>query len=274
MRNYKIVACDLDGTLLNNRSEVSSENLSAIEALFKKGVYFVPSTGRTFSELPIELKSNPNIRYAILSNGAVVFDKHTGKRILNGISKKDAKEIFEILIKHEAHITFRRNGECFVDAAFQTDDFFEYYNLCEAHRAVVRNYANYLEDFGENICSEDGIEVIQAFFHSYEGKKACQKILCENKNLRIAEPFPTSLEIFSCTAGKGNALRSLADLLCVDCADTISIGDSDNDSSIIEASGFGLAVANATDNLKSLADEVICSNEEHAVAYVLSHYFS
>ena len=68
-------------------------------------------------------------------------------------------------------------------------------------------------------------------------------------------------------------MHSLADMLGVAHGDTISIGDSDNDASIVEAAGLGLAVSNACDSLKAVADEEICSNEEHAIAYVLTHYF-
>ena len=51
----KLIASDLDGTLLNSRSEISGENLCAIHALSKRGIHFVPSTGRTLSELPAEI---------------------------------------------------------------------------------------------------------------------------------------------------------------------------------------------------------------------------
>ena len=67
-------------------------------------------------------------------------------------------------------------------------------------------------------------------------------------------------------------MHTLADMLGVDIADTISIGDSDNDESMILAAGLGLAVSNAWDSLKAVANGVICSNDEHAVAYVLAHY--
>jgi hydroxymethylpyrimidine pyrophosphatase-like HAD family hydrolase len=118
----------------------------------------------------------------------------------------------------------------------------------------------------------DGIEVLSAFFHSYEEKLACKNELEKNGKLRAVESDEFNLEIMSIDAGKGNALFALADMLKVDIGDTVSIGDSDNDSSITMAAGLGLAVSNASDSLKAVADEIICSNEEHVVPYVLSHY--
>ncbi len=273
MRSYKIVASDLDGTLLNDKSKISNKNLFAVNELLKKEVYFVPSTGRTFSEMPEELKNNPAIRYIIYSNGAVVFDKQTGKSILNCIPNNVARDILDVLSSYETYITFRHNGECFADAAFKNEKAFDYYNVSEPHREVVRNYAICPDNFREISYSSDNVEVFSVFFHNYDDKLMCKKYLEKNDSLQVVEGFEYNIEIASKNAGKGNALRILADMLNVDLADTISIGDSGNDISIIEAAGLGLAVSNADDSLKSVADEIICSNEEHAVDYVLAHYF-
>lgn len=272
MRNYKIVASDLDGTLLNNQAKISRENLDAIKALSQKGAYFVPSTGRTFSEIPEELRDNADIRYAIYSNGAVVFDKCTGERILNCISNSVCREILDVLNTYETHITVRYDGQCFVDAQYRSEEEFDYYNIIEAHRVVVRDFAVFLNDFKDFTYSLDNVEVFSAFFRNMEDKLACADYFRKMGSLRVVEVSEYNLEIININAGKGNALHSLADKLGVDYSDTISIGDSDNDSSITQAAGLGLAVSNACDSLKEVADEIICSNEEHVVRYVLSHY--
>ena len=75
MYKYKIVASDLDGTLLDNNSMLSEENKQAIAALDEKGIFFVPSTGRTFREVLPELKDNDHIRFVMHTNGAVIHDK-------------------------------------------------------------------------------------------------------------------------------------------------------------------------------------------------------
>ena len=70
-----------------------------------------------------------------------------------------------------------------------------------------------------------------------------------------------------------SALHALCDMVGVSYLDTISVGDSDNDISITESAGLGIAVSNANELLKEVADEVICSNDEHIAAYLLAHYF-
>ena len=73
----KLVACDLDGTLLNDKGEVSRENLDAIKELTERGIYFVPASGRAYAELIPPLSENPYIRYYALSSGANLYDKES-----------------------------------------------------------------------------------------------------------------------------------------------------------------------------------------------------
>ena len=272
MHHFKIITSDLDGTLLNSRSEISSENLSAIHELSKRGIHFVPSTGRTFSELPAEIINDSAIRYIIHSNGAVVLDRQTNQRSLTCIPNETTKQILDVLNSYETHITVRQDGNCFVDAALTDEASYDYYNVCEPHRVVVRKYAKHLDEFAVFAYRAENVEVISAFFHDGSKIAACRKQIEELGDLRVVAVDKYNLEIMNIHAGKGNALRALADMAGVDIANTISIGDSDNDESMILAAGFGLAVSNAWESLKAVADAVICSNEEHVLAYVLTHY--
>ena len=81
-----------------------------------------------------------------------------------------------------------------------------------------------------------------------------------------------NLEVFSSKAGKGNALMLLADILGVDRTQTIAVGDSTNDMTMIKAAGLGLAMQNAVDELKQNADEVICDNNSNAIDYIVERY--
>ena len=273
MVNYKIIACDLDGTLLNNSSRISDENIAAINELDKMGVLFVPCSGRTLSEMPQNIRELPSIRYIIHSNGAAVLDKVTGKQTSISIPKNLNLEIFDLFNSYEAHICFRSNGRCFVDSKSQTDEDHAYCNVCHDHSVIVKNFATYLDDLRSAVCSAENIEVFSIFFHNYDDKQICKNYLSLHKELRFTEVTEHNLEIFNIDAGKGNALYKLADMVGVPYSETISIGDSDNDRTVTQAAGLGLAVSNACESLKKIADEIICSNEEHVVEYVLKKYF-
>lgn len=270
---YKIIASDLDGTLLDSRAEVSRENLEAISELSARGIYFVPSTGRTFSEIPEPLRENPDIRYYIHSNGATVYDKQTGKRITSCISNETGRKVIEVFEKYKVHKTYRQGGACYVDSAYQTEEMWNKYNVCIPHRVVVDAFSVYLDDFEEAMRGADDVEVYSIFFEKLSEKKKCKEELLEIEEIAIAEVSEHNIEIFSRSAGKGKALLSLADMLGIPHSETMSLGDSDNDRSITLASGLGLAMSNACESLRKIADDIVCGNDEHVVRYVIEKYF-
>ena len=270
--NYKIIASDLDGTLLNSQGEISPENIDAIAELSQKGVVFAPCTGRTYSEVPEKILNIPSIRYIIHSNGAVVYDRVSGNRITNCIPNDMVKAMMDIFATCENHITFRHNGECYVDARKQDEKSFEYYHVVASHQGVIRDYAVYLDNFEQDIRQRDDVEAFAVFFHNKEDKIRCRKLIEDTGRLKTVEASEYNIEIMSVDAGKGEALCALADSLGVDRKATIGMGDSDNDSSLINGAGLGLAMSNSCEALKKIADEIICSNDEHGVRYVLNHY--
>lgn len=271
MKSYKIIASDLDGTLLNNKSLVSEENIEAIKKLSEKGVFFVPSTGRSLSEIPTVITDIPEVRYIITSNGAAVNDRQTGERLLCCISNEKVRKILDILYEYDTHIAYRYDGILYVDAKQQTDEDFVYYNVCDAHINVIKNYAVLLDDFKEKSYLADEVETIAAFIHDKSKLLECRRKIEAIGGISVVETWE-NLEIMNEKAGKGNALLSLADKIGVGRDETIAMGDSDNDATMIKSAQLGLVVSNGIDSLKAVADEVICSNEEHAVKYVLENY--
>ena len=272
MSKYQIIASDLDGTLLNSDGVISEENLAAIRELTAMGVHFVPASGRSFAEMPEQIRSCSDIRYVIYSNGAAVLDRQTGERILCCLSKEESSEILDVLNDYDVFITLRQGGECYVDAAKLSHEQYTYYRVGHAHEQITRDYGIHREDFGEYSYTLDNVDLYAAHFHNDAERIECRDRLAAMKKFAIAEASVSSLEISALDAGKGWAIHRLADHLGIDRADTIGMGDSDNDTTMIIAAGLGLVMENGCDSLKSNADEIICNNNEHAVKYVLEHY--
>lgn len=274
MSNYKIIACDLDGTLLDSCGLMSEENKSAIEDLTSFGVEFVPATGRTISEIPKELIENPSIRYYIYANGAGVYDKLTDERILLCMSKEVSNKVLDIITSYDTHITFRHGGECYADISQQTDECYRYYNVWHNHKAVIKTYANLIENLKDFCCTLDNVEVFTVFFKNENDEKEAKKRLMKTGDVYLMDSFPSGLgiEICSVNSGKGRALKALADKLKLDISQTVSCGDSDNDQTMIDMAGLSLAPSNACQSIKDTADAVICSNDEHIVKYILENY--
>lgn len=272
LKGFKLIAVDLDGTLLNSQSKISEKNLSAIQKLSDSGIYFVPCTGRTYSEIPAALKNNLNVRYMIYSNGAVVFDTKTKKKYFNSISKGKAKEIFEILSNYKAHITIRQDGNCCVQKGTLDERGVSYYNVWDAHVDVIEKYGVLVEDFATWKYTLDNIEVLSIFFHSEEERQDCIKQIEALGDLLVVSVAPFNIEIINKNAGKGNALTYLANMLNIDLKHTVGLGDSGNDLPMMKSAGIKVAVSNATEELKSVCDQIICSNDEDAIDYIYNKY--
>ena len=100
MNKYKLIASDLDGTLVGSDMKLSRENKIAIKELSELDVQVVPATGRTLCEMQ-EVYNLPEIRYLIYSNGAAIYDKKTGENIFMGLNDELTRFVFDALEKYD-----------------------------------------------------------------------------------------------------------------------------------------------------------------------------
>lgn len=269
MQNYKLLTCDLDGTLLRNDMTLSNENKQAITALSQKNLFFVPCSGRTFSEIPPEVRNHPNIRYMIHSDGAVILDNQTNKRITACISRELCADILDILADYEVFFTVHYLGDSYVDETQKTADAFSHYRVTPYFAKLIEETSIPSANFEKFCRYMEEVELFCVFFRHPGQLLECKRRLEKTEGLQIVSSDPANLEIIAKNAGKGNALLRLAKELEIDPNETIAIGDSPNDGSMIGTAGLGLAVKNACEELQEIAKDRICSNEEHVAKYVL-----
>jgi len=269
--NYKLIACDLDGTLMGTDLTLSEENKRAIKELTEQGIIVVPTTGRTIVEMR-EVFDLPEIRYVIYSNGAVIADKETGEEIFCGLNEELAHFVLTTLFKYDTYVVIHKNGQTYCDREklFRPED----YNVCYNTDELVKRYCIAEDEFERNSLNGGCVENVAVYFASLDDMKECRKILESNPDIRAVEGWEFSLEIFSKKAGKGSALKILTEKLGIDMQEIITIGDSDNDTQMTKMSGLGLAAGNACEMLKEVADEVICTNDEHVLKFVKEKFFS
>ena len=95
----RLIAFDLDGTMLNAAKVLTPRNKAALERAVDKGILIVPTTGRLFDAIPDEIREFPFLRYAITINGAAVFDAETGNNIYRAeIPLEQALEVIEQIL--------------------------------------------------------------------------------------------------------------------------------------------------------------------------------
>ncbi len=271
---YKIIASDLDKTLLGLDQRVSKENWKAIEDLCEKGVHFVPASGRTYEEMPTELLESPLIRYYITSNGTMVYDKAANKTYGLLMSRELGHYVLDTVYSYPTCLMIHGDNRSYVEERTHNPRDYAAFNMNEYWIAFAMDKETAVPNLREFAYGLPGIQAVIPFFQNKEDLKACKALLEKDSRLMVAQSDPHELEIFASEAGKGNALILLSDLLQIDRADTIAVGDSTNDRSMVEAAGLGLAMDNAVPELKAVADQVICHYTQHSAQYILEHFIA
>lgn len=272
MSSYKIIATDLDGTLLNTQKEISPENLRAIDAMTEMGVYIVPSSGRTLSEIPDCVRNIPSARYIIHSDGAVIYDNKDRKAVdTRNMKGENARRALDLFYSYESLLTVRANGILYVDADEQREDIYDSYRMPRSYQPAMLYLAVPVKGFKKFCYGLDEIEMICTFFKYDEDLEECRERLRADGAYGVAATEVTNIELFDKEAGKGNALWRLADLLGVDRSATIAVGDNVNDLDNLSHAGLALAMENAIDEVKRVSHRTVCHNDAHVMQYILEN---
>ena len=266
----RYIASDLDGTLISSDNEVSEENLDAIDRMHNAGVRFIVLTGRTLYEVPLELRHNDSIDYIIYSNGVGIWDRKRGLLKNNFIDDEKAKKVFEILSEYETFTEIYSGGRPYVDASKFDSEHFLYYKIDKGFipemnksRVKIPSLRKIIDD------SNDKVEMFDVFFRYEKERQECLKRLKNDfDDLFVTSSMSNNLEIVRAGNSKGNTLIEFCNKMGIDIKSVTVLGDSRNDISAFETDAKGYAVANACDELKSLADKVICSNDENVMRFM------
>ena len=264
--SFKLVVTDMDGTFLNSSEEISEENLKIVKELNKRGILFSIATGRLDIMIKPYLRQIGNNNPVISCNGALV----------RNISK----------------------GEFYHAQIIKEVEFNKVIDICKANKlvfAVYCEYTVYSESIegrikhyvkrNESLCEEEkvAIKIIKNIYSDIDEK--IFKVLVANDNPELLdhvkkelnkipgiEAYKSSsnlLDIMAEGVTKGNALKDLAEILKIKREEIIAIGDNHNDISMLEYAGYAIAVGNAEQAVKDIADLVTATNDEDGVAKAL-----
>ena len=271
MKKYRLIASDLDGTLLKKDMTVSAENAAAIEEFDKRDIIFVPTSGRTLYEIPSDVLNLPTVRYITYSNGTAIYDKVEKRDIFeNRISKNTSLEVFDVILDYDIMFSLHVDGYAYFEKS-KTDDYnFADYQVNGYYKSILRKsiMVDSIADFGKKA---NGIEAFVLFFKDDGELEECRKRLLQIDGITVTSSIEHNIELCSALAGKGTALKALIDILGFTKDGVIAIGDNMNDTSMFDVAELSLCTANGSEEAKVLADKVICSNEEHVADYVLKN---
>lgn len=266
----RLLAFDLDGTLLNRNGTLSDENREALEKAIEKGVKICIATGRAFHTIPKELLDFPGITYAITNNGAAVYKIEEREQIYSLVLEADSvEEVLEITKEYPAVYEAFIKGTAYAEEKYVKDPVRFGATPAAVHyvqttRTMVKDMPHFILEHKEEL---DSLDIVVC---SDQIKEQVMTTLRE----KIAKIYVTSsvkqlVEVSHRDGGKGNGLRFLGKHLGYEKEEIIAFGDAENDIDLLKAAGTGIAMGNASDALKEVADLITTHHNENGVAYAL-----
>lgn len=268
----KLIALDLDGTLLNSSGSISDKTLITIRKAIEKGIEIVLATGRSVELICEEIKSIQEIKYVISSNGSAIVNLRENKMVFSDFIALDVLEkITKIIEKYPIAIEFYSNGHAYIDEDVLKNP--KKYGLTEDDVLLISNNHKIVKNIFSMIYSKkegEWTEVVEKinipFLKDNMKNQVLNSLLCIKDQIKITSSVKDNLEINNYSANKGNGLKKLAKLLEINLDETAAIGDGNNDMEMIEMSGIGIAMENASEAIKTKADFVTLDNNKNGAA--------
>ena len=265
--DIKLIAADMDGTLLTRNQKITDRTKKAIKKALDSGIEFVLGTGRSNSECEMYYPKLP-MRYSVYANGAYVMNLSTGENIYScTIPIEDARKIYSIYSRYESIIFIQGDHwlyahESFPEACRHFPEYIAGLAPIELPYRYVADLGRFLEE------REDDVEKFHVSFMSHEMAEEAYNEL-SRLPYKVVWCGRYCVEVTATEADKGLALKFLADRLNIKREQVMAIGDSGNDASMLEYAGIGVAVGNASEELKMQADMVVPSNDEDGAAVAI-----
>jgi HAD superfamily hydrolase (TIGR01484 family) len=244
MGKYKLVALDMDGTILNEEQQISAENREAIQEANKAGVTVMFATGRGYQNAMPFVEEIGLQAPLITVNGGEIWRAPRERDLLHReiLAKEQVDKLRSIALHHDTWYW-----------SFTVEGLFNKDRWVEDPNAVA-----YLK-----------------FGYSYENREVLGRIRQEVESwgtLEVANSHPNNLEINPLGVNKAAALRRVCNLMGIDMSQVIAVGDSLNDIAMIREAGLGVAMGNAQEIVKQAADCVTLDNDHHGVAAAIRKY--
>lgn len=263
---YKLIALDMDGTLLNEAKEITKENYAAIQDAKANGKKVILATGRPLAGVQrylehLDLISDDD--YVVAFNGALVQKTKSGEIISKTpLSMEDYQYLYETSQKLDVHI------HALTDSYVTTPVNNEYTKI-EAEINQIPIIEKPLSEIGK----DETIVKVMFIDDPEKLDKAIANMPKEiNDKYTVLRSMPFFLEFLDKRVNKGYGVSQVTKALGIDSKHVICVGDAGNDVDMIEYAGLGVAMGNAFEEVKEIANYVTLSNEESGVAHVIKKF--
>ena len=270
-QNTKMIFLDLDGTLFDDQKNIPEYNTTAIHEALAQGHKVIICTGRPLcsaKRLFPQLGMEQDGCYAITFNGGLIYDIFHGKTLFKqALPTEHAKYLFQQAEEQGVYIQAYSDNTilCSSDCKEGRD----YSNRLKIEREIVSDIYTALE----NEASCKALAIVES--HEHARLEAFRKSLTDWSIGKVNMFFSCNeyLEIVPLGISKGDAIRFLADYLNIPIENTIAVGDAENDLTMLQAAGLGVAMQNATKEIKEIADYITeLDNNQGGVGEVIRKF--
>ena len=266
---YRIIACDLDETLLTREKTVSLKDRESIAKAKEKGVKFVLATGRGYTTVQKTLEEiglkDLEDEFVISFNGAALTENHNNRLLyFNGITFEKAKAWFEAGLKYDVGIHVYTE-----EVVWGWNITSEEYDYVSGKMEIIP-----LPEPNIDFLKDEKLAKVLYVNTDFGYLKQIQEEISELLD-ETAVSFSSGryMEFNVLGADKGKGLIELAKILNVDIKDTIAVGDNYNDLPMIQAAGLGIGVANTNESMKHLCDHITkATNNENAISEIIEEF--
>lgn len=260
--SIQMVAIDLDGTLLNDNGTVDPQTQQVIQQVIQKGIYVTLATGRNFSSAEVFANLLGIPLPLIAYNGAMIAHNWTNRIVDLPLNIDLVRYLLQELQNRGYYIKVYLDDKLYVQQATE-----ETFHFSKKHGIPFIEVGNYqLTRLSKNphkivvIAEEDEINELDWNLSNWKSV------------VSVYKSSPQGIEIVHKNASKSKALSYLCTQLNIDRSQTMAIGNEGNDLDMIRWAGLGIAMGNATEEIKRHAQWITRTNQEMGVAHALTHF--
>lgn len=269
----KMIGFDLDGTLLTDQKELGEYTVQILKRAVEEGIVILPITGRPLCGLPEEVTGLTGLRYAITANGARILDlKNAAVLKEQLVSVETAEKILDILGNYDSlrEIYYDGTGYAEREKLEQIDHFFEERPMAEYVRSTRQPVENLMDKFRKE---SREVDKVQGVFADLGEREAALDEIRKLEGVTITGALHNNIEVNAAGVDKGNALLWLAQYLGIAPEETMAFGDGNNDITLLEKAGTGVAMKNGIEEVKHAADRITeKTNDEEGAAKFIETY--
>lgn len=269
----KMIGFDLDGTLLTDQKELGEYTVQILKRAVEEGIVILPITGRPLCGLPEEVTGLTGLRYAITANGARILDlKNAAVLKEQLVSVETAEKILDILGNYDSlrEIYYDGTGYAEREKLEQIDHFFEEGPMAEYVRSTRQPVDNLMDKFRKE---SREVDKVQGVFADLGEREAALDEIRKLEGVTITGALHNNIEVNAAGVDKGNALLWLAQYLGIAPEETMAFGDGNNDITLLEKAGTGVAMKNGIEEVKHAADRITeKTNDEEGAAKFIETY--